>query len=47
MIQDKDRLVQEFRSILDMDNYDHNEINEKLAEIIKNIRRSHPAGRDD
>jgi len=47
MIQDKDRLVQEFRTILDMDNYDHNEINEKLAEIIKDVRRLHPAGRDD
>jgi len=47
MIQDKDRLVQEFRTILDIDNYDHNEINEKLAEIIKDVRKLHPAGRDD
>ena len=47
MIQDKDRLVQEFRTILDMDNYDHNEINEKLAKIIKDVRKLHPAGRDD
>jgi len=47
MIQDKDRLVQEFRTILDMDNCDHNEINVKLAEIIKGVRKLHPTGRDD
>ncbi len=46
-VQDKEKLIQEFRSILDMDNCDYNEINARLVEIIKNVRKSHPAGRDD
>jgi len=46
-VQDKEKLIQEFRSILDMDDCDHNEMNARLAEIIKNVRKSYPAGRDD
>ncbi len=48
MIQEnKEELIQEFREILEMDDHDHNEINNRLAEIIKNVRKSYAVGRDD
>ncbi len=48
MIQEnKEKLIQEFKEILEMDNSDHNEINNRLAEIIKDIRKSYAVGRDD
>ena len=44
----KEKLVQEFVDLIkQLDKDDHDEINNRLADIVRNIRKTYTVGRDD
>ena len=44
----KEKLVQEFGDLIQhLENSDHDEINNRLADIIRNIRKTYAVSRDD
>jgi uncharacterized membrane protein YgaE (UPF0421/DUF939 family) len=44
----KEKLVQEFRDLMQyLENEDHDEINNRLVDIVRNVRKTYAVGRDD